>query len=49
MHAAFAGQLAKDVIARDSEGGGLDAGLFAVLQVVDFGFEALLLSADTCA
>ncbi len=43
MHAAFAGQLAEGVFANDGEGGGLDAGLFAVLIVVDLGFEALLL------
>ena len=43
MDAALAGQLAKGVLAQDGEGGGLDAGLFAVLVVVDFGLEALLL------
>ena len=43
MHAALAGQLPKGVLADDGEGGGLDAGLFAVLEVVDLGLEALLL------
>ncbi len=43
MDAAFAGKLAEGVLADDREGGGLDAGLFAVLVVVHLGFEALLL------
>ena len=43
MDAAFAGQLAEGVFADDGEGGGLDAGFFAVLVVVHLGLEALLL------
>ncbi len=35
--------MAEGVFADDGEGGGLDAGLFAVLVVVHLGFEALLL------
>ncbi len=43
MHAAFAGQHAKGIFAHDGEGGGLDAGPFAVLVVVHLGFESLTL------
>ncbi len=43
VHAALAGQQAERVFARDGEGGRLDARFFAVLVVVHFGLEALLL------
>ena len=43
MHAALAGQQAKGIFAGDGERGRLDARFFAVLVVVHFGLEALLL------
>jgi hypothetical protein len=38
VDAGFTGEQAEGVVAGDGEGGGFDAGLFAVLIVVDFGF-----------
>src|SRR6185437_9851210 len=43
VDAGFSAEEAEGVLAGDGEGGGLDAGFFAGLVVVDFGFESLLL------